>query len=675
MAQRDAAGMAELLEVCCLWHSTWATLQTYIGAGDALEKIDAMWKQGMLDQELKMHVKSQSADFDCKKLSFVLEAKGVVQDYEIERAQGRIQSAFKQSLVAGWNLFKTNLESDQVAHRRHLVAASGDTQRARAGVVNALQDSGSTSKCDQCMLFSQAEADADNSGALSAKMEPWLQATLAGFNGGIRRADNECIIGFVNFPVAGVVSSWKQHFALQQVTSLCHAFPRTFLAVLVLPNRAGDLRSSASKAEKAEESDEGREDNEQDEDVKEEKGADDDEPLDADSILRDFHHKLQCAYMERERNLKVRLGQVIFSPSSVYGTRSAFHQVLLVMANDRQNVFQKSSFWKTRVVSDVEMLPRASMVKLPKGDTRYGSEGRFTRVQELKQACGGTSFCGSIFEALLPHNDCPTCILDFLGYDSWPATYAMTQVSRGRRWAAGSIGHSNSETTHCANLIAQKVFGLARSAALKVAGFPRFEEAIQELQSLQTVQTPSYEVTVALPDGTLVVKDAVLDLWQRKHTDFAQECSALLEDHDKEFNPKHVRRGGSEVNDNSTCELPNKKLVTEGTLDKEEFEKNRADRLTLSCGAVQLHWCPQTSQLFITSEAQHTAEAGMELFSFGSGDFLSSTEASDVMSDTTSGGRWLVYDLFGEGDKLVLLESDAKLPQHLQSLDVFNKVL
>lgn len=43
MAQRDAA---ELLEVCCLWHSTWATLQTYIGAGDALEKIDAMWKQG-----------------------------------------------------------------------------------------------------------------------------------------------------------------------------------------------------------------------------------------------------------------------------------------------------------------------------------------------------------------------------------------------------------------------------------------------------------------------------------------------------------------------------------------------------------------------------------------------------------------------------------------------------
>lgn len=65
----------------------------------------------------------------------------------------------------------------------------------------------------------------------------------------------------------------------------------------------------------------------------------------------------------------------------------------------------------------------------------------------------------------------------------------------------------------------------------------------------------------------------------------------------------------------------------------------------------------------------------MELFSFGSGDFLSSTEASDVMSDTTSGGRWLVYDLSGEGDKLVLLESDAKLPQHLQSLDVFNKVL
>ena len=94
----------------------------------------------MLDGELKIHAKACSAEFDWKKLSFVLEAKGIVQDQQIERAQGRIQSAFKQSILAGFNLFKTNLEADQVAHRRHLVAASGDAQRTRAALVNQLQD-------------------------------------------------------------------------------------------------------------------------------------------------------------------------------------------------------------------------------------------------------------------------------------------------------------------------------------------------------------------------------------------------------------------------------------------------------------------------------------------------------------------------------------------------------
>lgn len=85
----------------------------------------------LLDAELKMHCKSASSEFDYKKLSFILEARGVLQEQQIERAQSRIQPAFRQSITAGFNL---SLEADQVAHRRHLVAASGDTQRARAAL-------------------------------------------------------------------------------------------------------------------------------------------------------------------------------------------------------------------------------------------------------------------------------------------------------------------------------------------------------------------------------------------------------------------------------------------------------------------------------------------------------------------------------------------------------------
>lgn len=77
---------------------------------------------------------------------------------------------------------------------------------------------------------------------LQAKLLPWLENALAGMNGGIRRADSELIVGFVNFPSAGVVSASKQHFILSQVTSLAHMYPLAFVAVLIMPNRAADLR-------------------------------------------------------------------------------------------------------------------------------------------------------------------------------------------------------------------------------------------------------------------------------------------------------------------------------------------------------------------------------------------------------------------------------------------------
>lgn len=36
-------------------------------------------------------------------------------------------------------------------------------------------------------------------------------------------------------------------FALETVTQLCHSYSKTFVAVIILPNRAGDLRASPIK--------------------------------------------------------------------------------------------------------------------------------------------------------------------------------------------------------------------------------------------------------------------------------------------------------------------------------------------------------------------------------------------------------------------------------------------
>ena len=54
-------------------------------------------------------------------------------------------------------------------------------------------------------------------------------------------------------------------------------------------------------------------------------------------------------------------------------------------ANEKGNCFHKTSFWKSAVVNGVNMLGRGEMIKLPKGEGKFGGEGRFTRVQELKQ--------------------------------------------------------------------------------------------------------------------------------------------------------------------------------------------------------------------------------------------------------------------------------------------------
>ena len=81
----------------------------------------------------------------------------------------------------------------------------------------------------------------------SAKAEPWMQSTLNGYGNGIRRPDSERIIVWVNYVSAGVVSARQNLFSIEQLTQMCHANPRTCAAIVILPNRAGDLRSSPTK--------------------------------------------------------------------------------------------------------------------------------------------------------------------------------------------------------------------------------------------------------------------------------------------------------------------------------------------------------------------------------------------------------------------------------------------
>ena len=82
----------------------------------------------------------------------------------------------------------------------------------------------------------------------------------------------------------------------------------------------------------------------------------------------------------------INKNQVGMDENTVYGVRSGAHQCLLVVSNDKHNVFLKSKAWKTGVIQGAAMLPRSEMLKVEKCQKGFASEARLTRVQELKQA-------------------------------------------------------------------------------------------------------------------------------------------------------------------------------------------------------------------------------------------------------------------------------------------------
>lgn len=93
-----------------------------------------------LDTEIRSHCRACTENFDFRRLSFVLEGKGVWQDQQLEAAQSRANSALKRSQVTAFELLKTNLEQDQMLRRRYIMATSGDESRARAAIIDSLED-------------------------------------------------------------------------------------------------------------------------------------------------------------------------------------------------------------------------------------------------------------------------------------------------------------------------------------------------------------------------------------------------------------------------------------------------------------------------------------------------------------------------------------------------------
>lgn len=130
------------------------------------------------------------------------------------------------------------------------------------------------------------------------------------------------------------------------------------------------------------------------------------------------------------------------------------------------------------------------------------------------------------------------------------------------------------------SILSTKLFGMAKNAEYKIAGFPDFSAALVDLKQFQRSPQPTYEVTVPTGKGDLVIKQSLIDLWMTKHPDFADGMQKLLEEHNKEFNPEGLTRGADTEasSDNDDSGPPTKKLRLSTATTLAELEKQCPER-------------------------------------------------------------------------------------------------
>ena len=81
-----------------------------------------------------------------------------------------------------------------------------------------------------------------------------------------------------------------------------------------------------------------------------------------------------------------------------------------------------------------------------------------------------------------------------------------------------------------------------------------------------------YEVCQALADGTLVIKQCLLDLYMTKHPEFRDVTEKALEEHNAEFNENGLTAGGEEEQvQNGGTDIPTTSLTFSSKENAEEI--------------------------------------------------------------------------------------------------------
>ncbi|CAK9075895.1 unnamed protein product, partial [Durusdinium trenchii] len=199
-----------------------------------------------------------------------------------------------------------------------------------------------------------------------------------------------------------------------------------------------------------------------------------------------------------------------------------------------------------------------------------------------------------------------------------------------------------------------RVQELKQAQGLK-SSFPSFESVVADLKNnAHEPPVPDFQVCVPVPNG-LAIKQNLVDYWTAIDT-FQVPMAELLEAHNKKYNPHGIKRGasdtaGPEGEGGTATNNGSKKMRIDNCVKVADHEGTIADkflgcyplqfyrhRLVLACGNVRFVYDCKEDNLWICgndSKKKETFEVKgpLEVFGFGSGDFVEGPEASDVQSD------------------------------------------
>ena len=89
--------------------------------------------------DLRGHLRTMDPGLQWQKMAFVLEMTGRSAESFCEAAQSSVTNARLQSLQAAFQLFRTELATDQSVHRKEMLASTGDYERRHRSLVNTLE--------------------------------------------------------------------------------------------------------------------------------------------------------------------------------------------------------------------------------------------------------------------------------------------------------------------------------------------------------------------------------------------------------------------------------------------------------------------------------------------------------------------------------------------------------